>query len=203
MSVKQVYESRRSVNFFDPKKEVSREVLKEIIDLAVLAPSAFNLQPWRIIAVTSPEKKELLKANANNQPKVTDAPVSLILVGDKTAYRAENPVWDELKSMVGEEGANGAQGAAAFLYGSTPERQLKFAESNTGLLAMSIMYAAKSFGVDTHAMSGIDFDGIKSAFNLEPNEEVVMVITVGHFDEEKELYDRRSRRGFDEIVSFE
>jgi nitroreductase len=65
------------------------------------------------------------------------------------------------------------------------------------------MYAAKSFGVDTHAMSGIDFDGIKSAFNLEPNEEVVMVITVGHFDEEKELYDRRSRRGFDEIVSFE
>ena len=120
MSVKQVYESRRSVNFFDPKKEVSREVLKEIIDLAVLAPSAFNLQPWRIIAVTSPEKKELLKANANNQPKVTDAPVSLILVGDKTAYRAENPVWDELKSMVGEEGANGAQGAAAFLYGSTP-----------------------------------------------------------------------------------
>ena len=203
MTVKQIYESRRSVNFFDPKREVSKELLKEIIDLAVLAPSAFNLQPWRIIAVTSPEKKELLKANANNQPKVTDAPVSLILVGDKTAYREENPVWEELKGIVGEEGANGAQEAAAFLYGTTPERQLKFAESNTGLLAMSIMYAAKSLGVESHAMSGIDFEGIKEAFELASNEEVVMVIPLGYFDEEKELYDRRHRRGFEEIVSFE
>lgn len=200
MNAQAIFENRRSVNFFNPAKDVSEETLKNIIDLAVYAPSAFNLQPWRVIAVRSEEAKEKLFQHANQQGKVKEAPVSLIVIGDRAGYVESNPVWSELKEMVGEEGAQGAMSAAAFLYGSSEERQIKFAESNAGLLAMSIMYAAQSFGVDSHAMSGIDFAGLKSAFSLSDSEEVVMVIPLGHFDEEKTLYPRRLRRGFDQIV---
>lgn len=200
MSYKQIMEDRRSVNFFDKSKALSDELLNEIIDVAVLAPSAFNLQPWRIIAVKSEEAKAKLLPLAFNQPKVVEAPVTLILVGNKKGYEVDNPAWAVLKEVAGEEGMKQAQGTAAFLYGSSEERGVKFAESNVGILAMSIMAAAKEKGVDSHPMSGMDFDGIKGAFNLKEEENVVMLITLGYFDESKTLYPRQKRFGSKEIL---
>lgn len=201
MNLKSIYEERRAVNNFNPDQTLADGMLKEIIDLAVLAPSAFNLQPWRIIAVTSPEMKAKLHPVAFGQSKILEAPATLILIGDREGYSAENSVWDELKELVGEEGATGAMGMAAQLYGSSEERKIKFAESNAGLLGMSIMMAAQEKGVDSHPMSGMDFQGIKETFGLSESEEVVMLISLGYRDESKVLYPRRMRRGYDEIVT--
>lgn len=203
METKALYHERRSVNYFDANKPLSKSILEEIINLAVLAPSAFNLQPWRIIAVESKEAKEKLKALSNNQPKVTEAPVMLILVGNKNGWNESNPVWEEMLQSVGNntEMVEGAKQAAAFLYGSSEERSLKFAESNAGLLAMSIMIAAKELGVDSHPMSGIDFEGIHKAFNLQSDETVVMTIALGYNDQSKTLYPKRPRRGFNDITT--
>ena len=107
-----------------------------------------------------------------------------------------------LQSVGGnQQMVDGAKGAAAYLYGTSEDRKLKFAESNTGLLAMAIMMAATEYGVDTHPMSGIDFDGIKAEFSLAESETVVMTITMGYFDQSKSLYPRRPRLGFDQIAS--
>lgn len=201
MDIKNIYADRRAVNNFNAAKPMAEGLLKDIIDLAVMAPSAFNLQPWRIIAVTSPEMKAKLHPVAFGQPKILDASATLILIGDREGYGAGNSVWDELKGMVGEEGANGAMGMAAQLYGSSEERKIKFAESNAGLLGMSIMMAAQEYGVDSHPMSGMDFEGVKEAFELADSEEVVMLISLGYRDESKELYPRRMRKGYDEIVT--
>jgi nitroreductase len=195
-----IFTERRSVNNFAPDLTLDREKLKKIIDLAVYAPSAFNLEPWRVIAVESREEKESLMALSNGQPKIAEAPYTLIIIGDREAYGEHNPAWRELESMVGAEYTETARGAAAYLYGSSEERKIKFAESNAGLLAMSIMYAAQSHGVDSHPMSGIDFEGIKKEFSLKESEEVVMLISLGHRDESRTLYPRRSRKGFEDLV---
>lgn len=201
MDVKQVIEERRSVNFFDPQQSIQQSTLESIINLAVLAPSAFNLQPWRIIAVKSQEGKRQLYNKANNQDKILEAPVTLIVIGDRSGYVPENPAWNELSVMLqDEERLKGSQTFAEDLYGSSEERRIKFAESNAGLLAMSIMYAAKCYKVDSHPMSGIDFAGIKAEFALKESEEVVMLIALGYFDSTKTLYPRRKRRGYAEIV---
>ena len=202
MDLKQVFEERRSVNFFDKSKPVDDSTLKNIINLAALAPSAFNLQPWQIIAVKSAEAKEQLYRLANNQPKILEAPVTLIIAGDKSGFDKSNPVWDEmLKSVGGNTGmVEGSQKAAASLYGTSEEKKLKFAESNAGLISMSIMYAAKYYGVDSHPMSGIDFYGIQKGFNLDENKTVVMIIALGYFDSSKSLYPRRPRRSYNDIV---
>ncbi|WP_454055092.1 nitroreductase family protein [Clostridium sp. Marseille-Q7071] len=152
MDLKKVYEERRAINFFDTNKDISEELLKEIIDLSVLAPSAFNLQPWSIIAVRS------------------------------------------------KEAVKNTQQAAYNLYGTSEENKIKFAESNGGLLSMSIMYAAKNFGVDSHPMSGIDFEGIKKEFELSEDKTIVMTIALGYLKQDKTLYPRRARRGYDGIV---
>ena len=201
MNLKEVYEERRSINFFDTNKGVEDALLKDIINLAVLAPSAFNLQPWEIIAVKSKEGKERLH-KFSAQPKILEAPVTLIIVGNKTGYDESNPTWEDMLKLLGgdKDKLVGTQGMAHGLYGTSDENKLKFAESNAGLLAMSIMYAAKGLGVDSHAMSGMDFEGVRKEFGLDENKTVVMLISLGHLDQTKTLYPRSYRRGYDEIV---
>ncbi|PWD97825.1 nitroreductase family protein [Marinilabilia rubra] len=203
MNAELLLKERRSINYFDKSKPLSMDIVKEIVDLAVMAPSAFNLQPWRIILVTNPDSKQKLYELANNQDKILEAPVTVVLVGNKEGYDSQNPVWEEMLESVGGHDAivDGAKQAAKFLYGSSEERKLKFAESNTGLMGMSLMVSAKEFGVDSHPMSGLDFDGIRKDFGLSNEEEVVMAISLGYADDSKELYPRRPRRSFDEIVS--
>ena len=201
MSLKEVFEERRSINFFDTNKGLEDGLLKEIVNLAVLAPSAFNLQPWEVIAVKSKAGKERLH-KFSAQPKILEAPVTLIIVGNKTGYDESNPTWQDMLKLLGgdKDKLAGTQGMAFGLYGTSEENKLKFAESNAGLLAMSIMYAAKGLGVDSHAMSGMDFEGVRKEFELEENKTVVMLITLGYFDQSKTLYPRAYRRGYDEIV---
>jgi putative NAD(P)H nitroreductase len=203
MNTTALFQKRRSVNSFDPSQVLEVSKVKNIIDLATLAPSAFNLQPWRIIVVSSPESKQKLFDLSNKQPKIIEAPVTLIIVGDKEGYSDANPVWAEMLQSVGgnQDMVNGARQAAAFLYGSSEERKIKFAESNAGLLAMAIIIAAKEFGVDSHPMSGIDFEGISRTFGLKASENVVMTIALGYHDSNKTLYPRRPRRSFEEIAS--
>ena len=72
MNFKDVVSKRRSVNFFDPNRELDLKLFEDIVNESVLAPSAFNLQPWEIIAVRSTEAKEKL-FTACNQPKIKEA----------------------------------------------------------------------------------------------------------------------------------
>ncbi|HAK45530.1 MAG TPA: nitroreductase [Spirochaeta sp.] len=203
METKILFRERRSVTFFNKDRDINDQLLEEIINLAVEAPSAFNLQPWRIIVVKTEENRQKLFKLANQQDKVLEAPVTLIIVGNKEGYSEKNPVWTEMLQSVGgdEQMVSGAKEAAAFLYGSSDERKLKFAESNAGLLSMAIMIAAKEFGVDSHPMSGIDFDGIHKEFDLTEGESVVMTISLGFYDESRQLYPRRPRRLFKEITT--
>ena len=101
MDSRKLFTERRSVNFFDTSKDLDLQTVKDILNLAVYAPSAFNLQPWRVIVVKSEANKEKLFGLAHNQPKVKEAPVTLILVGNKNGWDNNNPVWDEMLKSVG------------------------------------------------------------------------------------------------------
>jgi len=195
-------QNRRSVNHFDPARKLDDETIKKIIDLAVHAPSAYNLQPWRIIVVQSDEAKEKFWNLAYKQPKIKDAAANLIIVGNKNGWDKENPVWNEMLQSVGgkTEIVEGAQKGTAYSYGSTEDRRIAFAQANAGLLAMSIMYSAQAMGVDSHPMNGYDYDGVHKEFGLAEHEMPVMNICLGYFDKSKTLHPRRPRRGFDEIA---
>ncbi|HRS53395.1 MAG TPA: nitroreductase family protein [Bacteroidales bacterium] len=193
---------RRSVNYFDKNKKLGNDLLKKIIDLAVLAPSAFNLQPWRIIIVKSETSKKKLYQLSNQQIKVLEASANALIIGKKDAWSESNPVWNEMLNTFGNKDiVEKSKKAAEFLYGETEEKKIKFAVSNASLLAMSIMLAAKEYGVDTHPMSGIDVDGIHKEFELKHDEVVVMNIAMGYFDKNKILYSRRPRIMFENVVT--
>lgn len=200
MNFKELAQSRRSINYFDPLKDVDEQLLRKIISLASLSPSAYNLQPWSVIAVKSKEEKQKLYQLASKQQKILDAPITLIITADREGFDAHNSVWQEVSEKLGDEKTSKIIAANKKLYGATEERKIKFGEINAGLLAMSIMYAAKHYSVDSHPVGGIDFKAIKEVFQLPDAFEAVLLICIGYFDHTQSLSPRKPRKPFEEIV---
>ncbi|HUN55484.1 MAG TPA: nitroreductase family protein [Smithella sp.] len=205
MEFMDVIKQRRAVNFFDPAKDVSDAQIMKIFETAALAPSSSNLQPWRVIVLRDINKKETLKKVAMNQPKITEAPVVLIILGDREGWKQGNADFEKgfVKSVKAghakPEQYDGFVSSLKSLYDTT-EKQLAFACKNAGFFAMSLMLAAKDAGLDSHPMDGFDIDGVRKAFNIPDHYWIPLLMAIGHFDKSKTLSPPKWRKSYDEIV---
>ncbi|MCX7794276.1 MAG: nitroreductase family protein [Thermodesulfovibrionales bacterium] len=198
--------TRRSINFFDPSKKIPEDGLKELIEISNLAPSSFNLQPWKVIIVTDPEKKKILRKCAFDQPKVEEASAVLIIIADPASVeenieRVLNS-WQQLGYMR-QEMRGVYKDMASKLYGEPASLKRKlFAVKNASLFAMTLMLAAKGLGFDTHPMDGFDEDCVKREFNIPEDKIIPMLIAVGYLREGITLLPRAWRRDYTEFVRY-
>lgn len=77
---------RHSVRSFDASREVTEEMVEELLRYACLAPSAGNVQPWRFVVVRDPEVKRALAAAALGQGFVAQAPVVMVVCADTGSH---------------------------------------------------------------------------------------------------------------------
>lgn len=206
MDFRQVINGRRAVNFFDPAKEVPEHLIKEMVELAAKAPSSFNLQPWSLMILRDGEEKKRLRELAWNQPKVSEAPVVFIVLGDRDGWKAGHTFVERNFQEMIKAGAMTQDkyewftNACKGLYGSSGERQQAFACKNAGFFAMSLMLAAKSLGVDTHPMDGFDLEGVRKAFGIPENYWIPVIIAAGYFKSTETLAPPKWRKSFEELV---
>src|SRR3954451_1056765 len=73
--------SRSAAKYYDPAAALSDDQIRELVRIGTSAPTSFHLQNWRFIAVRSPEAKARLSPIAWNQPAITDAAVTFIIIG--------------------------------------------------------------------------------------------------------------------------
>jgi iodotyrosine deiodinase len=59
---------RRTIRDFSPEP-VPLDVVREAVRAAATAPSGANLQPWRFVVVTDPERKRLLRRGAEDEER--------------------------------------------------------------------------------------------------------------------------------------
>lgn len=201
-----VMNNRRAVNFFDPDKDVPDETLKAMIQTAARAPSSFNLQPWSLIILRAQEEKKRLQSLAWNQPKVSEAPVTLIVLADRDGWKENHHIVEKnfqemikAKAMT-EDQRQWFADARSSLYGETEDKQLAFACKNTGFFAMALMLAAKNLGLDTHPMDGFDHDAVINEFNIPDNYWIPLLLAVGYFKKDMELAPPKWRKAVEEIV---
>lgn len=84
MDFMEVVKNRMSCRAYLPDKEIPREVLEKIAEAGRAAPSACNLQPWRLLFFTSPERlKEVQNCYAGRW--VDNAPCMLAVVGSRSS----------------------------------------------------------------------------------------------------------------------
>ena len=66
-ALQDVIEHRRTTNVFEPNHTISDEQIEHLVHLATRAPTSFNLQNWRFLAVRTPERKAKLRKLAYDQ----------------------------------------------------------------------------------------------------------------------------------------
>lgn len=81
MEFSEVISKRRSVRHFNTKLEVSDDDVRALLEAAVAAPSAGNIQPWRFTVVRTLAARERLSA-ALSQRWATAAPVVIVVSVD-------------------------------------------------------------------------------------------------------------------------
>ncbi len=206
MDVLDAVKGRRSVTFFEEGRAIPDNTLQELLELANLAPSSFNLQPWQVVVVRDPERKRILRSYALDQSKIEEASVVLIVVADPDVEVNLDSMLDSWEELGYIKKANRATitGMVQRRYGSggSSERKI-FAAKNAALFAMSLMLAARGLGLETHAIDGFDETPMKKAFAVPDDKLVPMLIAIGYLRRDAVLLPRAFRRPVKDFVHFE
>jgi nitroreductase len=162
---------------------VPEEILEEILEIATLAPSGYNLQPWRFIVVRDQAAKKRLREAAYGQAKVEQAPVMIIACGDTEGWKGA-----DMDRMIADGRATGAikddataetirRNAAAYLsatdIGVWVTRQVMIAFTH-------LMLAAETHGLDTAPMEGFREEDVRAAFGIPSTVRVVALMGIGY-----------------------
>ena len=197
-----VIRERTSVNIFDSAKLVSEAEIRAIIADAVEAPSSYNIQHWRFIAVIDPEKKKRLQAAAYNQVKVSQASATIIVLGDLHGYEKLEQIYAPLvqRGLVTKDYADGVAQRATATYFNNPQFQRDEAIRSGAMAAMTLMIAAQARGYATGPMIGFDPEQVKTLFDISDRYVPVMLVTLGHAAPGNSP--RKPRLSVDEVLEF-
>ena len=87
MELYEAIKNRRSIRHYE-KREVEKAKLDKILDVAHLAPSAKNIQPWKVLVVTDDELKKGLVEGAKGQEFLREAYcIIVVCVNEKDCYQ--------------------------------------------------------------------------------------------------------------------
>ena len=203
MDTLETIKHRVSAYKFDPAKSLTEDEIKELISYAIEAPSSYNIQHWRFVAVTKPDEKARLKALAYHQPKVADAAVTFIVLGDLQGYEKLAQIYQPLADAgtMSQEQVDRTVGTATKIYSSNPQFARDEAIRGASLAAMTLMLAAEAKGLVSGPMIGFDPEGMKREFGIADRYVPVMLIAVG--PAALGNHSRKPRLSVDEVLAFE
>ncbi|MEY2978501.1 MAG: hypothetical protein RLZZ435_2640 [Cyanobacteriota bacterium] len=169
-------QQRRSVKHYDASHQMSEAEIQQLMELAILSPTSFNMQNWRFVVVTDPELRQALRAAAWNQAQVTDASFTLLICADlKAALKEPQRYWKDAPQEAQEKIVPMISG----FYQDKDQLQRDEAMRSCGIAAQTVMLAAKAMGYDTCAMIGFDPKKAAELINLPEDHVIGMMITVG------------------------
>jgi nitroreductase len=195
MDTLEAIQARRSVKHFDPEHRMSDEETAQLMSLAILSPTAFNIQNWRFVVVRDPELRARIRAVAWDQAQVTDASLLVVLCADLKSWEKEparywrnapQEVQDFLVPAIGQ------------YYQGRDQVQRDEAMRSCGIAAQTMMLAAKAMGYDSCPMDGFDFDAVGKLVNLPDDHVVTMFVVIGKAV--KDAWPRGGQLPLDEVV---
>ena len=184
-SVKQLFVEARTHNKWWPRR-VDDALLRELYDLAKLAPTSANSQPMRLVFVKSREAKERLKPALapQNVEKTMTAPVTVIVAHDLEFY-------ERLPKLMPHVDARS-------WFASRPAEQIERAAfQGSSMQGAYLILAARALGLDTGAIGGFDNAKVDAAFFPDGTVRSNFLVNLGYGDRGG-LYPRNPRLDFDE-----
>lgn len=182
LTVREAAEARRSIRAYEPGP-MPAEDLREILRVTSLAPSAFNLQPWRFVVVETPEAKEVLAGAAFNQRQVRSAPAVLVLYTDmKDTLEHVDEVMHP--GMPAPQRAASRDTILKMFAARTDEAREQWGAEQGNIALGYLLLAAEAHGYQTSPMAGFDADAVKRVLGLPAHVRIPALVAIGRGAEE-------------------
>lgn len=195
MDTLEAIRSRRAVRAYDPAHRLSEAEQRELLELAMLSPTAFNLQHWRFVVVEDAELRGQIRAAAWDQAHVTDAALLVVLCADLASWeRQAKRVWQDAPQAVQDALLPAIDG----IYRDQPQNQRDEAMRSCGIAAQTLMLAARGLGYDSCPMDGFDFAEVARLINLPADHCIGLMLTIGRSI--APAGPRIGRLGYEEVV---
>jgi len=167
---------RRAIKNFDPSYEFTKQETEQLLDLAMQAPSSFNIQHWRLVNVTDKALRVKLREAAHDQAQVTDGSLLFVVTVDTKAWEkdparywvnAPKEAQDILVPWIGP------------FYAGKEQLQRDEAMRSAGIMLQTMMLSAKAMGYDSCPMVGFDFDKVAELIHLPKDYAIAAMLVIG------------------------
>lgn len=176
MDTLQAIRERRAVKHYDPDFVMPQSDKDELLELALQSPTSFNLQNWRFVLAEDEEQKKKLREAAWDQAQVTDAALTFVLCADVKA-------WDREPARYWKDAPKEAQDILVPMikpfYEDKEWQQRDEAMRSVGIVAQTLMLAAKAKGYDSCPMIGFDTAKVAEIINLPDDHVIGMMLVIG------------------------
>jgi putative NAD(P)H nitroreductase len=201
MTVTEALKKRRAIPSFNRSQSISKPELESLIELACLAPSSMNLQPWEFLVCYSDEDKARIQAVTMNQKKVSEASAVIAVICNlEFPNHAEDVANGNVqRGYIPEERKSGFVSSAHSL-NENKQALREEAIRSCSLWSMAFMLAATEAGWDTAPMGGFVAESLIAEFGLPDSRFPVLIIAIGKRNPDITILDRGIRFGTDELV---
>jgi nitroreductase len=170
---------RRSIRGF-AEEVLSRAEIDSLLEAARIAPSAVNLQPTRVFAVTHPADLAVIRSAAYGVGACATAPCVLVSMIDLTADSHLGERVEELTAA----GALEPLDMSSLTSGAGRPFQLKVGREvaliNCAIATAYMDLQAVTLGLGTCWVHHADFRQIADHFSIPDHLEIVTLLAVGH-----------------------
>ena len=169
-------------------KPVDPKDVRTAIEIATLAPSAHNSQPWKFVVVREKNAELAKLAYGSNFEQVASAPVTIALFTDTDLAKRARKI-----ARVG--GAkNFSEEQLQYFMKNLPAEFARYSEQqisdylalNAGLVAMNLVLALTDQGIGSNIILGFDKSKANEVLEIEERFRPELLITVGYTDEKLE-----------------
>jgi len=195
MNTKEAIKARRAIKHYDPNHSMTKEEVDELLSLAILSPTAFNIQNWRFVVLTDPELRKQVREVAWDQAQVTDASLFIVLCADLKSWEKQpDRYWVNAPQEVQEF----MLPAIDNYYRGKEQVQRDEAMRSGGIVAQTLMLTAQSMGYNSCPMDGFDFEKAAELIHLPENHIIAMFVAIGKGT--KEAWPRPGQLDLDDLV---
>jgi len=181
-TISAVIAERRSTPQFS-SLAVADKHLQQIIHAGLRSPSGYNLQPWRFVVVREVEQRRKLRAACHEQPKVEQAPVVIVALGDPQGWRQGD--LDEMIRIGAEHGythpsKSGEMRQLIYDHFTQHPNMAMWLNRQVMIALTTMMLMAEALSYDTALMEGFDGQRVKDAIAAPDRMEVICLLAIGH-----------------------
>jgi nitroreductase len=195
MKTKEAIQTRRAIKHYDANHSMTPEEVNELLSLAILSPTAFNIQNWRFVVVTDSELRKQIREVAWDQAQVTDASLFIVLCADLKSWEKQpSRYWVNAPKEIQEF----MLPAIDKYYRGKDQVQRDEAMRSCGITAQTLMLAARSMGYDSCPMDGFDFEKVSELIHLPAEHVIAMFVAIGKCT--KESWPRPGQLDLNEVI---